>query len=379
MKRILFVATAVALVASFLLSAVVLADAAGTVTHRDDKAFSDKITVALTGVPAPAAGRVYVGWLVSDDGKTMTNIGAVAVGADGVVNVSYTSPKGENLIGLYNKLVLTTEAQADAAGAAPKGAIAVQALGAPAEALMHVRHVIYQWDQAPNKVGFGVGTLTQAKLLSQHAHLLQDAVTAGNLVSAKTHAEHIVNIAEGSKGPNFGDGDKNGTVANPGDGFGLLEYAKGAAQHANFAATTPNPGDYVKLHSTHVIDTANNVIGWATAARDGALNVLKAADMAAVTPLVAPLVKNADLALTGNSTRPTKGEGGATTTYEHAQNMGGFIVAAGAAAAGAAHTMPATALPKAGDGSPLGLLALAGVIVMAAGVALRRWGMARTR
>jgi hypothetical protein len=396
MKRTLAIVALLVVVTSLTLAGVALADTAGTVTIRDDKALSDKIEIALTGLPAVPAGRAYVGWLVSDDGKTMVNTGALTVGGDGSVTTTFTSPKGENLAGLYNKFSVTSELQADVAGTAPKGTVVAQAVGAPTQALMHVRHVIYQWDAAPNKTGLGVGTLTQAKLLSQHAHLLQDALKANNLASAKGHAEHVVNIVEGSKGPNFGDRNGDGAVQNPGDGFGLLEYAKGAGQHATFAATTPDASSYVKLHSMHVADTAENVVGWATIARDRALDVLKAADVTAATPIAAELVKNADLALNGNSTKPTKGEGGAMTTYEHAQNMSGFnVVALGAASPTAMAMQPAatvqpaataqpvaagapTTLPKSGERFPVELFGLLGAAAVIAGLTMRRWAHSRS-
>ena len=172
---------------------------------------------------------------------------------------------------------------------------------------------VYQWDAAPNKTGLATGTLTQAQLASQHANFALDAAKAGNLLLARTHAEHVVNIIEGSKGPNFGDSAGLGAVQNPGDGFGVLEYAKGTAQHANLAMSTTDASAYVKLHAPHVIDTANNVVDWATQARDKALALAKATDIAAALPLATDMAKFADLAYKGNSTKPAKGEGGAMT------------------------------------------------------------------
>ena len=49
---------------------------------------SARLTVAAwplcpVNPPAAPSGKIYIGWLVSDDGKTMVNTGAVTVGADG--------------------------------------------------------------------------------------------------------------------------------------------------------------------------------------------------------------------------------------------------------------------------------------------------------
>ena len=162
MKRFSGVIAVLVVVAAFAFASIASADAGGTATVRDDKASSDKIAISFTGLTRPAAGTVYVGWLVSDDGKTMVNAGTLTVDADGTLTANYTSPKGENLIGLYAKFVVTAENQANASAGAPKGKAVLEAPGAPAQALMHVRHVIYQWDAAPNKTGFAIGTLAQA-------------------------------------------------------------------------------------------------------------------------------------------------------------------------------------------------------------------------
>ncbi len=373
MKRLSWIFVGVVVIASLAFASIASADAGGAATVRDSKASSDSIQISFTGLTPPAAGKVYVGWLVSDDGKTMVNTGPLTVAADGSVTASYTSPTGDNLIGLYAKFVVTAENQADAAGAAPKGQAVFEAPGAtPAGALTHVRHLAYQWPAAPNKTGFAVGTLSQAKLLSQHAHLAQTAVTAGDLAMAKQHAEHVVNITEGSKGPNYGDLNKDGKAENPGDGFGLLEYAKGAAEHAGFAASVTDASTYIKLHAVHVTDTANNVIGWATTARDDALALLKAADIATATPIAADMVKNADLALNGNSTQPVKGQGGATTTFVHAQNMGSFNLNPASMNMAPAAAPAAASLPKTGDRLPVEQFAILGGALVAAALVLRR-------
>jgi plastocyanin len=63
--------------------------------------------------------------------------------------------------------------------------------------------------------------------LVTHALETQSALQRGNLPTAKRHAEHVVNLVEGNRGANYGDLDKDGTVEDPGDGTGLLNYLKG--------------------------------------------------------------------------------------------------------------------------------------------------------
>jgi plastocyanin len=57
-----------------------------------------------------------------------------------------------------------------------------------------------------------------------HAGEMQDALTRGNLTTARRHAEHLINLAEGKQGPDYGDADGDGVVEDPGDGTGALVY-----------------------------------------------------------------------------------------------------------------------------------------------------------
>ena len=86
------------------------------------------------------------------------------------------------------------------------------------------------------------------------------------------------------------------------------------------------------------------------------------------------MVKNADLALNGNSTQPVKGQGGATTTYVHAQNMGSFVVNPASATMNMAPAAaPAAAsLPKSGDRLPVEQFAIVGGALVAAALVMRR-------
>ena len=60
------------------------AAAAGTAVIWDSgAALSDSITYSMTDIPDPAAGTVYVGWLISDDGTVKLNTGGAMAGRVG--------------------------------------------------------------------------------------------------------------------------------------------------------------------------------------------------------------------------------------------------------------------------------------------------------
>jgi plastocyanin len=69
-----------------------------------------------------------------------------------------------------------------------------------------------------------------------HAVELDDA--AGfSLAAVRRHAEHLVNLIEGSSGPDYGDGDGNGRLEDPGDGVGLRARLEAVAAAAPGDAT----------------------------------------------------------------------------------------------------------------------------------------------
>lgn len=108
------------------------------------------------------------------------------------------------------------------------------------------------------------GTLTPAqKLLEQVRIAIQHAtfsLNSAEMNSRLTHAHHVVNILEGTQGPNF-----DGSKGNPGDGYGALHYAADAA----------DSGDEI------LRALAGNALTYLRWARDEAVRATRASDYAA--------------------------------------------------------------------------------------------------
>ncbi|HSB90614.1 MAG TPA: hypothetical protein VLD63_11380, partial [Anaerolineales bacterium] len=83
------------------------------------------------------------------------------------------------------------------------------------------------------------GAASQAKSFDSHKGFSIDDLGRGNLVGARQHAEHTINIAVGEGSPNFGDWDGNGNAQNPGDGFGLMRYLQAWQAMARAEAGSP--------------------------------------------------------------------------------------------------------------------------------------------
>jgi plastocyanin/uncharacterized membrane protein YozB (DUF420 family) len=111
--------------------------------------------------------------------------------------------------------------------------------------------------------------------LNMHAMEMQQAVDRGNLATTLRHAEHLVNLIEGSKGLHYGDLDTNGTLEDPGDGTGALVYVRRIREASDSARIT---------EAAAALDAQLMVV------RDDAVTITGATDLAAVTDLVAEAV-----------------------------------------------------------------------------------------
>ena len=157
----------------------------------------------------------------------------------------------------------------------------------------------------------------------------------------KLHAEHLVNLIEGSQGAHYGDLNKDGQITNPGDGYGLLPngsqlgYLQGAKDHAELSAAAPDATADIKLHAGHVAITVDNVTGWVTPIRDHALAVINAPDLNTTAPLARDILTLAQQSFNGVDLQgdgqilPIPGSGGALTSYQHAQLMAAIPLQAG--------------------------------------------------
>jgi hypothetical protein len=234
---------------------------------------------------------------------------------------------------------------------------------------VEVRALLVAVDTNPDKKGAAVGYRQQATLALTHGNLGLAQAKAGNLTGAKTHAEHVVNIIEGSKGAKFGDLDKDGTTGNPGDGMGVLAYAADVIKRANAAQTAGAGDDILDTYAPMAVGSVNGADSELTLARDTALTVFSTTD-----PAIAGLYLTNVVALLGKAVNgvdangdgvidATAAEGGVNQAYWSAQKMATISVAVPAKA-------PATG--DIGYGS-IALMALAsGLVLFVGGAVLYR-------
>jgi plastocyanin len=91
----------------------------------------------------------------------------------------------------------------------------------------------FRYISPPTSVPVAAESVAQAQQagvdLLIHAAELSESVGRGNLKTVRRHAEHLVNLIEGESGEHYGDLDGDGSLEDPGDGVGLVNYLQSVA------------------------------------------------------------------------------------------------------------------------------------------------------
>jgi hypothetical protein len=193
------------------------AKVSGTAGFADRSGTASEFNLQVQGVAAAPGGQAYQGWLVGTDGKTYLSLGTLSRENDGSVSLTWDSPNGENLLLHYSGFEATVESSGGAAQPTGKalfgGSLADQAKG------------LFGSDaKRPSPVAPGLKQ--QTNLAAEHAAMAQGAQQISAWDEMKAHLEHVVNILEGKAGSKFGDYLGTGVPQNPGDGYGVIAYAR---------------------------------------------------------------------------------------------------------------------------------------------------------
>jgi hypothetical protein len=286
-------------------------------------------------MPPPPAGSQYEAWLIQDDGEQRYPIGVITFDADRRGSLSFVDPQGRNLIGLYHGLEITIEPLDGNPN--PSGNVAY-AVTLPKEGFMHVRHLLYSYEDTPNQIGFVRGLMADTTLVNASAQEMLAAYQASDEANVRSLAEGMLNVIVGKQSENYNDWDNDGKVNDPGDGFGLLlngdseGYIQGTYSHADLAATAADATQNMILHGGHVKIAATNVGGWTTTLRDQLILILQTS----FSPEMEGMIRNAvalanqienGFDVNGNENiEPIPGEGGAKTGYDHAYYMADILI-----------------------------------------------------
>jgi serine/threonine-protein kinase len=310
----------------------------GVLRFQDGTAPADEVTLSTSGMPLPPAGSQYEAWLIEDDAEQRVSLGIIKFDSEGNGSLSYVDPQGRNLLGKYQGMQITVEPNPDN-NPIPSTDIAY-AVTLPPGGLIHVRHLLYSFTDTPNQIGFLDGLTADAHLLNTNAQGMLAAYQAGDEATVRAQAEGMLNIIVGKQSPDYKDWDGNGTLNDPGDGFGMLlngdaeGYIQGTYSHADLALNASDATENMKIHGEHVKISATNVSGWTTTLRDQLIRILQSPLNTDVEGMIRNAVALANqiengVDINGNENiEPMPGEGGAKTAYEHAYYMADILVPA---------------------------------------------------
>ena len=318
-------------------------DTEGTAVIGDDQALSDAITYTITNIPDPSAGTEYVGWLISDDGSIKLSTGPMTVDGGNIDHTFDSTSKryaGFNLIHLFNKVAITEEAAGtDPDG--PAGPVVFHHEITP-EAMVHIRNLL---SSSPD--GTEGGILNQLKgqldIAIAHAALAGDA---DELDHIKGHVQHVINVIEGSGGPNY---DASG--GDPGDSMGILKHIQDSRDQAQMAvAAAPDDGAIagaaalVEATSGNTDDWVNRAVTESLRLQDHEEERLARLVLASVAGLLNSSRNGLDENIDG-MIASIAGEGAAAQTYVGAQRMATYTLISGPFPVPPTPTPEATATP----------------------------------
>jgi hypothetical protein len=311
----------------------------GVLRFQDGASRLDQITVSAN-LGTPAAGSQYEAWLIGDSGEQRRSLGILTQNASGQFILTFVDPESRNLLDGFSRMEITVEPSPDDSPN-PSDQVAYSS-AVPPSALMHIRHLLVGIDETPNHTGMADGLVNTSSQIKTSADAMQGAFNSGDLGQTRANAESIINLIVGKQDANFyKDWDNDGTLNDPGDGYGLLlngdqaGYVGGVIDHAELSAKSPDATEEIRIHSEHVTVCAQNIETWATQLRDAAVRIVQAdaaqdigPDVHTASALANQILDGIDI--DGNETvDPISGEGGALTAYEHADYMSDMPILAG--------------------------------------------------
>jgi hypothetical protein len=112
---------------------------------------------------------------------------------------------------------------------------------------LHLGHVLTNWRDTPQNVGFLIAAVSDAGVASVHAKLAE----GGSLSAMQLHAGHVLHALDPTVEPK-----------GPGSGYGVKKAVAGARQHLDIAVGSEGVTANIKTHAAHVSAALANVAQW---------------------------------------------------------------------------------------------------------------------
>lgn len=289
---------------------------------QDTLGRSDSFSLTVSHLPSAPVGDYYV-WLTGD-GPAL-NLGSLTPDASGNANLLYFSPGDVNLLATYTGFLITLES-AGSAPDQPSSSVVFGGVMTPG-ILGPARQLLVAGEEAPGQTAYAIGLVEQAEELLLHAREIDSAAQAGDVASMDRHIEHLSAIVAGQGSPDYRDFQGDGFVSDPGDGFGILNYARAVIRQAQAAALAPGANEDQKMRAAQleqaantVQDLSNQLIVLRSAAHDSQAASERTVFTGKIFELSIRLLNGQDA--NGNGAiEPDSGEGGVYTAYFQSQYL----------------------------------------------------------
>ena len=245
----------------------------GEMRYNSTESMGDTINLQLIDVASPSAGNTYVVWLRNTVTEEVMNIGDIVVDATGRGILIYTDAEERMLPSLYNNIVITEEVNAE--GEIPEGKIAYQG-EVPIELTQALHEIFVSSPDGFNENGLLDGIGAEGATAQNHAGLAADARNVGSM---KTHAEHTLNIINGTNE----DYDGNGSPQNPGRGVGMFFFLDKIDNLLLDVVQRDDASVYVQQNAEFIFVCTTNVRDWANRINELELEMIAADTIEAVT------------------------------------------------------------------------------------------------
>jgi serine/threonine protein kinase len=313
------------------------AEPVGLFRFQDGTAIADQVTFSSRTMSLPPEGSQYEAWLITDDGEHRISMGVIQFDSEERGSLTFVDNEGQNLITTYHGIEITLEPNPDNSPN-PSNDIAFSAT-LPSSGYVHVRHLLSVFPSTPSQTALIRGLRTNAELIQSMGQEMLTSFEARDEADARLQAESMLNIIVGIQSEEHKDWNEDGTVDDPGDGFGLLlngdnvGYIQGTFSHANLALTSPDASPNMLIHGEHVKVAATNISEWTPQLRDQLIAILEAPSGSPETGgMIREAVVLANQMLSGvdingnENIEPIPGEGGALTAYDHSYYMADIVV-----------------------------------------------------
>jgi len=306
----------------------------GRASISDFNATMDNLTITTSGLPEPKPGTHYEVWYLAQGGEVRRNAGQIKIiNAEG--QLTFSHPDQENLLGLFDQLEVTTESNNDPTPNQPSGDVVASSVFPPL-ALIHVRHLLVSYPDAPENEALIQGLWSSADEIDNSIIALDEAFKDDDEELFRLKTEEVINQIVGSENSGqYKDWNEDGEINDPSDGYGLLAngpdnengYIPNTVSHAQFAAEAADATENIQLNSTHVVVSIENMRGWSEQLLQMALQLQQTPFDSEMEPVIEEMLSLSHIVLFGVDTdnngliEPILGEGGCITAYQSSYSM----------------------------------------------------------